>query len=115
MAKQFYRWPCITYVKFSTDNFTKKHLLGVMDTEEIINESGNTASYAACDEMERRGWVKLTHNHDLRKNDIIMQIRHLALTKNDGNTVDDSFYSLQPAREIVEKLVRLIDQEVWNS
>lgn len=114
MAKKLYRWPTIGYVKFSTDGFIKKHLLGVFDTEEVIDEKGNTASYAACDEMERRGWQKLTHNHDLVKDGITMQIRHNALTLQDGYTVDTSFHSLQPVSEIVTKMIRLVDNEVWK-
>lgn len=98
------RCPVLGYVKFSTDGFRTKHLLGVFDSEELIHDGpiNATASYAVCDELERLGWRKVGHSHDLVKDGVGIRIRH--------DILGEDLFGLDPISDVVAKATRLCEK-----
>lgn len=103
--------PSLAYAKFSTDNFEKKHLLGVFDADEVLDPEAplnGTANYYVCDSLERRGWKKLGHNHDLENDGLTIQLRNQPLMENNVIAIDDSFVDLQRPWELIDKLAKIL-------
>lgn len=106
-----HRCPVIGYMLLSTDGFAVKHFYGVFDSEERIHggDVNASAGYALCDELERRGWRKLAHSHDLERCGVELRIRHAPFTHADGVHVDDSLVDLPAVSEAVSRGTRLLE------
>lgn len=111
--------PAVQYAMLSTEDFKLKHLLGVIDENETIPGRENadrnaSANYACCDELERRGWVKQGHNHDLTKDGVTIRLRSLPVTST-GDAIDPSFVDLDAIDAVVSRCVTLADKAVvWK-
>ena len=122
--------PCVAYVKFSADGFTKKHLLGVFDEAATLKEELDrsetcrttfpkslcgSASYYVGNELEKLGWHKVQGSgHDLEKDGLGIQIRHSTLVGHNGTTVDRTWASLQPPHELLDRMLVLLANKVWE-
>jgi hypothetical protein len=115
---QDYRHAVVAYFTISTENHEKKHLLGVFDDSEVLHpdaERNGTANYFVCDELEKRGWQKREHNHNLAKHGVEIRIRHLGLSLADGFTIDESYVDLQRPQELLDKMLSTLGNMGFKS
>jgi len=106
-------WPAVAYFTISTENHERKHLLGVFNSDEVVRPDADTnavASYFVCDGLEKMGWQKLSHNHDLIKAGVVVKLRSGAILGVDGRTIDDSYVDLQRPQELLHKMLATLQK-----